>query len=264
MKNGHPHLAKQPRSPNWYFRRRVPLDLVEVVGRRDIWKSLGTPCKKEALRKIPEVGADVERRLAEARRRKDAQDVAAVSETELIRISQEVFRAELARFDDRIVADPDGVAVAVDEELEPLREALEDGEWTEPLSLFAEYVLESHGYRLERDSPHFLHALTLITRARAAANRTTAKRAEGDFGFVFGDPLVTVPLKAPSGPLTRSTVSPDVTSGGLTLGQLIDRYMSDPARSGVSEKTRVGYQIDLQAATGGHRKRQAGRSDHAG
>ena len=51
-------LAKQPSSVNWYVRRAVPRDLVEAVGKRELWRTLKTSDKSTALRRSRKVEAE--------------------------------------------------------------------------------------------------------------------------------------------------------------------------------------------------------------
>ncbi len=64
-------MAKNPgpvkRGTRWYLRVRVPEDLVDRIGKREISKSLGTGDHRKAKARYPEERAKVERRFAAAR-----------------------------------------------------------------------------------------------------------------------------------------------------------------------------------------------------
>src|SRR3954467_8362348 len=60
-----PH--KHPRTGIYWFRRRVPADLVERFGRREVTQSLGTRDPAEAKQRYAEVLADYEARWARLR-----------------------------------------------------------------------------------------------------------------------------------------------------------------------------------------------------
>ena len=62
----HPWLFN--RNGRYYLRARVPANLVEVMGRREVKKSLKTSDLREARRRINVEAAELEARFAEARR----------------------------------------------------------------------------------------------------------------------------------------------------------------------------------------------------
>ena len=60
------YLVKDSRTGIYYHRRAVPAELREVVGKREIKRSLGTKNPKEAKRLNQEVGSEVARILQSA------------------------------------------------------------------------------------------------------------------------------------------------------------------------------------------------------
>ena len=64
-------MAKHPwllnRDGRYYLRARVPADLVDSIGRREIKRSLGTSDAKEASRRLRTEAAEVERLFERAR-----------------------------------------------------------------------------------------------------------------------------------------------------------------------------------------------------
>jgi integrase len=64
-------MSKNPgpvrRGTRWYIRVRVPDDLVDTIGKREIWKSLGTGDHRKAKALYPKERAKVERQFATAR-----------------------------------------------------------------------------------------------------------------------------------------------------------------------------------------------------
>jgi len=59
------HLIRRGRGI--YYRRRVPDALREIVGKREVWRSLGTDSPTVALRRSPQVAAEIERDFEIAR-----------------------------------------------------------------------------------------------------------------------------------------------------------------------------------------------------
>ncbi|MEP9374420.1 site-specific integrase [Mesorhizobium sp. KR1-2] len=66
-----PGLRPRGRGGIFYFRVRVPKDLVERIGRKDIWVSLGTNDFSVAKERYLEQSLNMEREFAEQRRRRD-------------------------------------------------------------------------------------------------------------------------------------------------------------------------------------------------
>ncbi|WP_267361085.1 MULTISPECIES: site-specific integrase [unclassified Methylobacterium] len=48
----HTYLAQRKNSANWYFKAKVPRDLVDAFGREQVWKTLGTADLAEAKRRV--------------------------------------------------------------------------------------------------------------------------------------------------------------------------------------------------------------------
>ena len=66
-------MAKYPglmrRGTRWYLRAKVPADLVEEVGRREIWRSLDTGSHRKAVGRYHQVRGDGYRSLCDYVRR---------------------------------------------------------------------------------------------------------------------------------------------------------------------------------------------------
>lgn len=69
-------MAKQPglmrRKARWYLRAKVPLDLVDTIGRREIWQSLRTGDHAVAIKLYRRARADLDQWFDQQRRRWDA------------------------------------------------------------------------------------------------------------------------------------------------------------------------------------------------
>ena len=72
--------ARQPgpvrRGARYYLRHRIPLDLVETIGRSEVWKSLKTADHREAVRRYIPARAELQEAFDEARREPDADLIA--------------------------------------------------------------------------------------------------------------------------------------------------------------------------------------------
>ncbi len=63
----HPYLTSRAGSRNLYYRRKVPLQLRPLLDRTEIWLSLETPCRTEAITRLPMAALEYERLVAPAR-----------------------------------------------------------------------------------------------------------------------------------------------------------------------------------------------------
>lgn len=75
----HPYLAPRRGSSNYYFRRKIPLELQSLLQRKDFWLSLETPSKEVAIARLLLAALEFERLIAPARAAVDT--AAATSET---------------------------------------------------------------------------------------------------------------------------------------------------------------------------------------
>ncbi|MGN7982235.1 DUF6538 domain-containing protein [Burkholderia sp. 22313] len=63
----HPYLTTRADSAHYYFRRKVPLELRAQLRKTEIWVSLETPCRTEAITRLPMAALEYERLVAPAR-----------------------------------------------------------------------------------------------------------------------------------------------------------------------------------------------------
>lgn len=113
----------QERDGRWTYRRRVPKDVLPVVGKREFKKLLGET-KREALRQYPQVHAAFEREIAEARQALAVE--AASGRGELT--EREAYNLAAARADE-LAGDNDEVRdIAADSLLSRYRQNAETGD----------------------------------------------------------------------------------------------------------------------------------------
>ncbi|MGF6969038.1 hypothetical protein OKW43_006066 [Paraburkholderia sp. WC7.3g] len=63
----HPYLTTRADSTHYYFRRKVPLKLRATLAKTEIWLSLETPCRNEAITRLPMAALAYEQLVAPAR-----------------------------------------------------------------------------------------------------------------------------------------------------------------------------------------------------
>jgi integrase len=84
----HPRLHKHPRSGRYYYRARVPVDLLDHYHpSREIKFSLGTADAQEALRKLRQEDARVEAEFEEARRWRDTPTTSTLTDQEIAQLA---------------------------------------------------------------------------------------------------------------------------------------------------------------------------------
>ena len=104
----------------WYLRARTPLDLVDVVGRREIKKSLGTSDRREALERIDVEGAKVVEMFAAARRRLEEAPPPELTEADAKRLAFLWFRTRDREQVEATFNDPGVTEEMLDEACEEL------------------------------------------------------------------------------------------------------------------------------------------------
>jgi integrase len=68
----HPYLTPRRGSSNYYFRRKIPLELQSLLQRKDFWLSLETSSKEVAITRLPMAALEYERFVGPARAAADA------------------------------------------------------------------------------------------------------------------------------------------------------------------------------------------------
>ncbi|AVC49091.1 site-specific integrase [Rhizobium leguminosarum] len=205
-------MAKPPglvqRGRIWYYRKRVPKDLVARYGKREIPISLDTEDYKTALGRFHEEAAKLEAEFTEIRRRREMftasavpdvpADVLTVSEEEAIAVARALVAERLANYD----------KITAKEKTPPPQDALEDlrheisgdiGHLRDRGSEEADQLvygatidaLKRNGYVVADRQRIDSRVLDLVRRALVVANQIELARIEGDFADNPGDVLFT-------------------------------------------------------------------------
>jgi hypothetical protein len=219
----HPGLMR--RGTRYYLRVRVPLDLINTIGRREIWKSLGTGDHREAVRRYFPARTKLQQCFEQARR-----PGAGLSSGEVRRLASDCFQAadrRAAHDDFGLLGEDRRVALA---ETEQGLFDLIEGADGESVQATLDHVLISAGWparhhvvgsiRTRRqvadvdgaDSSALHHLLRrgLIELARRRLDRLNGRSSAGL------DPIFVQPVSS-DGP------------GGLTLDELAQRFLAERA-----------------------------------
>ncbi|WP_156900653.1 site-specific integrase [Maridesulfovibrio bastinii] len=95
----HPRMTLRKGTRNWQFRAKIPVDLQEVYGKKEITYSLRTANYQEALEKTRIASVKLDQEFAEKRRQRDAEAVDKLSEIEVERITA-IWRHEALQADE--------------------------------------------------------------------------------------------------------------------------------------------------------------------
>jgi integrase len=226
------------RGARYYLRVRVPLDLIDIIGRQEIWQSLGTADHREAVRRYFPARTELQQRFEHARRRR-----AGLSNDEARRLASDWLQAtdrRAASLDFGLLGRDRRLAIA---ETERGLFDLIEGADGESVQAALDHVLISAGWparqhvvgsirtrRLVADVDpaetaelHHLIRRGLIELARRRLDRLNGRPSAGL------DPVFVQPVSSADGP------------GGLTLDELAKRFLAERAPAMLS-KTMTEYE----------------------
>lgn len=193
----------------YYFRARVPLDLVQEFGRAEVWRSLRTKEPREAKRLLPGAQAQFH---AECDAKRQAMAPAPVTiatkkltltDDDLRRFAQEFYAWELERDAEDRRNGYGGNSTrevlrgigAVDLNGGLVRDALAFGleEGRIQVSDYADAICEREG--IPRQGPAYDRLCQVLLRAKVEAMHRGRERDAGDFSGKPGDELLATPAK---------------------------------------------------------------------
>lgn len=241
------------RGSTYSLRRRVPTDLVEALGRQEVWIALGTTDYRAAAKKarIEAVRLDTlwDSQREALKRGEKISPADTVSETDLR-------RAVIGKF----WADEQGVIADVDTDGEIRTEAekeigaYESRDNSAEAALFeqARSLIHKRGLNIPvptkfvigarpepfTASPELLRLLELLRRADIEHLKRALDRMDGRHGDIAHDPLFAG---------INSVSPPPLVSEGITLGDAIRRFETDPTRAHLGVKAGDKYKVPFRA-----------------
>jgi integrase len=238
----HPRLQK--RGSRYYLRVKVPADLRDAVGKREIRGTLKTSDPREALRLVRKRSSEMDDFFETHRRRlgTGARALIPASPADLERIVLQAFYdEERRRAEDTSSIDNEDMR-EIFENLNIDEAVWSDGlnEVTEPyISPVADALLLRHGLSLDPYGQLYKQFMKQLLRANLESVRRARRRYKGDLSERHFDPLF-----AQVDPETPPAATP---TSSLALRELIERFDGDRARSRLTETTRQGYRIVFRA-----------------
>ncbi len=224
-------MGKQPRlhrrGARFYVRVRVPDDLRDIIGRREVKYSLHTADHGEALVKVRLASAQIDAQFAEARRNATTEPTRTLTEFEAEQLVLRWFH-DADRVAER--TDPGGDIAAAVENLELDISDFRDQENPGTLAAVQDTtrrLLRENNIDLDASSP-FLERL--VQRGLVERARRDRDRLRGNHSGRSHDRLFSQTIEAP----------------GVALKELGARFTADPAKRHLTPKTASDYRGALR------------------
>ena len=246
-------LGMLKRGNTYTLRKRVPQELVPIIGKKMLWKSLDTADYETACQRYPYYWADLSAQIDEARlhlahEQNNKKPMDALQEPELIHLAWSWLDEYEKKSKEREIKksglyNPQNCEDAAKEfhnyEID-LRHALKINDYSEAYEI-AVSLLNQRGFKIDHDHPAFKKLAYFLTRANLEYCRRVRAGCEGKLPGVAFDKLfqgagylgeyVSSSLGAASGAPRKR----------ISLGQLIEKFENDPDRSSIAGKTRMTH-----------------------
>lgn len=238
---GHPRLHE--RNGTYYFRARVPKDLIAAVGKTEIKHSLKTKNKKLAIQRLRTADAEVEKLFRSCRSQSQLRSSANRSNGVGVPINRQDIRKIADAYFERIEArsaaawfeeaDLTGggnqqLLEAIRDDLAAIGHRLRANDFT-GWQATALRELSRSGIKLEGSDALFQELAVLLAQAELQKTRNAEARALGE---------IIAPLLRPK---LEQSVRPNESDQGPTLSELMDSYQGLPEREGLSSKVHLSY-----------------------
>ncbi|WP_187294310.1 site-specific integrase [Methylobacterium sp. B1] len=275
------HLAQRKGSANWYFKAKIPRDLVAAFGREQVWKSLRTADLAEAKRRVRDEADAFDKQCRAIRDRAASDGCDTVGSVALTSLSEAAIEQMAVDWFSTVAAEGEQrarMAVPLDRDEALISLGQEEAALHDPndLGLDASYqtairLLRANDVRLlqrqlnpirsagspmpfvvsreDAASAQFRQLLALLRRGRLEDIHRSRARLAGDYQDVAFDPVF----------------RPRAEPGGKTLAQAIAAFRAEPQRATLIAKSQQTYDVVFRLATelfGADRPiREIGRED---
>ncbi len=243
-------MAKHPwlfnREGRYYLRARVPADLIAVMGRREVKRSLKTSDLREARRRINVEAAELETRFSDARRKSRRQPATHMTEAEVrqlvvgwfYELEREGARRRWTETDDQPF-DPVETAESFDYD-EAVLTSPDDTNRLATVQGLADGLLRERHLQLDTQEPTYQMLCELLNRGLVEQVRRERARALGDLAHRSFDALFDAVSADRPQPTHLATPS-------LTLGELTDEFARQRGARGTEQSTLTEYALLFQA-----------------
>lgn len=273
------NLVKRPGTTKLYVRQRVPLDVVDLVGRKELWESTGTADRARAKAKATEILAGWHRRFEDLRRRRnpvpgdltaagwlnylsgldrDARERQSFPNAERVDAAKRAGLAQVAAREERTpladMADMLDYMVARDAPAmarqrneayaAALRKHLATGE-TALIASAVDGFIQSAGLLIEKGSDDYRALAQIMIRSELEWLRRAAERDQGDWTGEPKDPAI----KPPTPGNSPKTAAPG--EGILDLFEVFRREQGAKAKASTWASNRKSVEMFADFLGGG-------------
>jgi hypothetical protein len=258
------HLAQRKGSANWYFKAKVPRDLVAAFGREQVWKSLRTADLAEAKRRVRNEAHAFDKQCRALRDRPASDGCDTVGSVALTSLSEAAIEQMAIDWFSTVAAEAEQrarMAVPLDRDEALINLGQDEAALNDPsdLGLDASYqtairLLRAADVRLLRRqlnpiraagsllpflvsredaaSAQFRQLLALLRRGRLEDIHRSKARLAGDYQDVAFDPVF----------------RPRAKPNGKTLAQVIAAFRAEPQRATLIAKSQQTYDVVFRLA----------------
>ncbi len=179
----------------------VPKDLLTRIGKKQVWKSLGTGDKVEARRRSLKIRTEIfgnfeRERLALSGAHNDRK----FSDEQLERLAKELYEYEMSKFEAEQLGARQGelrvaarwrntMLEAKPAYLNAMQNDISIGEFHHA-SWWVDHVIQRDGLTIIRDGPDYRHLAYICQRVLIDAIKVQLARYRGDYSVMPGDPIV--------------------------------------------------------------------------
>jgi integrase len=258
------HARLQRRGSRYFLRAKVPDDIRQVVGKREIIKALETSVYAVAVDRLRVASCEVDAIFAEARRRlktpilgngsirrvaddgvqpsANAIPITALTDVELRRIVLNGFAAWERRSAEGLLVSPPSdadreraLAVLAEDEATVSGPLTDDGT-AQDVQHHANRLLAEHDIEVDPASRQYRLVLQLTQRALIESIRREQARYSGSYNDRAFDRIF-------SG---ITAASPPDEQASITLGALIEKFKADPSRADRRDITAASYEFTFK------------------
>jgi integrase len=236
------HTRLMRRGAGYYCRAKVPADLVTIIGKREIQRTLQTSKHSEAVVRVKLVSAEIDAEFAAARRKLNgASNATKASEQEAKMLAYQWFN-DLWQKNRHATIAPAGMEQEefieqLEGELVELTSSPDDTQLSAGLAHTARQILETAGFeRPDLKDTVLRDMMELIHRGTIEVTRRSLLRAKGDPTPHTFDPAFA--SDQPTGPAARPTT--------ITFQELASRFMAVPEKSNWTKKTEKDYEAKFR------------------
>jgi len=226
----HPRMTLRKGTRNWQFRAKIPVDLQEIYGKKEITYSLRTANYQEALEKTRIASVKLDQEFAEKRRQRDAQAIEKLSEIEVERITA-IWRHDALQADEESRINglsptefqswDDAITFAYVE----ARESLATGNLNR-ISVELDDLLDEIGMKVAKGSEAYKQLAYALLKAKVETLEALKARHEGKV------------VKTPSKPASPVSTTPEeLDNESPTITQVHTMWAEEHLAAGGPEKT---------------------------